>query len=102
MEDETAQALELVLEEARRYLSALPEAPVRPAGIEDTAQAFAGPLPEDGVGTRDAIVRLIEGGRETHIRSSGPRFFHWVIGGSTPAALAADWMASLLDQNAAA
>jgi glutamate/tyrosine decarboxylase-like PLP-dependent enzyme len=102
MDDDTVEALELVLEEARGYLAALPEAPVRPAGIEDAAQALAGPLPEDGVGTLDAIARLIEGGREAHIRTSGPRFFHWVIGGSTPAALAADWMASLLDQNAAA
>jgi glutamate/tyrosine decarboxylase-like PLP-dependent enzyme len=102
MDDDTVQALELVLEEARGYLAALPESPVRPAGIEDAAHALAGPLPEDGVGTLDAIARLIEGGREAHIRTSGPRFFNWVIGGSTPAALAADWMASLLDQNAAA
>jgi glutamate/tyrosine decarboxylase-like PLP-dependent enzyme len=102
MDDDAAQALELVLDEARGYLSALPEALVRPAGIEEAAAAFAGPLPEDGIGALDAIARLIEGGREAHIRSSGPRFFHWVIGGSTPAALAADWMASLLDQNAAA
>lgn len=102
MKDDTAQALELVLEEARRYLPGLPEAPVRPDGIEDAARAFAGQLPEDGIGTLTAIAQLIEGGREAHLRASGPRFFHWVIGGSTPAALAADWLASLLDQNAAA
>jgi glutamate/tyrosine decarboxylase-like PLP-dependent enzyme len=45
---------------------------------------------------------LLERGTEAHVRSGGPRFFHWVIGGSTPAALAADWFAALIDQNAGA
>ena len=102
MKDDSAHALGLVFEEARRYLPGLPDAPVRSDGIEDAARAFAGQLPEDGIGTLTAIAQLIEGGRDAHIRASGPRFFHWVIGGSTPAALAADWLASLLDQNAAA
>src|ERR1041385_443019 len=30
----------------------------------------------------------------------GPRFFGWVIGGSLPAALAANWLAGAWDQNA--
>jgi glutamate/tyrosine decarboxylase-like PLP-dependent enzyme len=33
--------------------------------------------------------------------SSGGRFLAWAIGGSLPAALAADWLASTWDQNAA-
>ncbi|MBW3593584.1 MAG: aminotransferase class V-fold PLP-dependent enzyme, partial [Actinobacteria bacterium] len=69
-------------------------------GANDAAARFGGALPEEGVGTRAAVEQLLAQGLEAHIRSAGPRFFNWVIGGSTPAALAADWMASLIDQNA--
>jgi glutamate/tyrosine decarboxylase-like PLP-dependent enzyme len=93
-------ALERVAAEAEGYLASLGTAPVRLARSDEAAEAFDGPLPDEGLGTRAALDQLIEGGLDAHVRSSGPRFFHWVMGGATPAALAADWWTSLLDQNA--
>ena len=74
----------------------LDEAPV----LASREQRFCGRLPEDG--GDGALVALREPGRgqrggDALIR---PRFFHFVTGGTTPAALAADWLTSLLDQNA--
>lgn len=45
----------------------------------------------------EGLVKAVEGGI---IDTAGPRFFGWVIGGSLPAALAADWLTSAWDQNA--
>ena len=46
----------------------------------------------------DDLVRDAEGGI---LGSTNGRFFGWVIGGTLPAALAADWLTSAWDQNAA-
>jgi glutamate/tyrosine decarboxylase-like PLP-dependent enzyme len=98
--DESLAALERVAAEAQSYLAELTDAPVRSATSDVAAERFGGALPDEGVGTMEAIEELLRDGIEAHVRSGGPRFFHWVIGGSTPAALAADWVTSLLDQNA--
>jgi glutamate/tyrosine decarboxylase-like PLP-dependent enzyme len=87
-------ALEYVLETAKRYLAELDESPVLPA----TGSRFGGGLPERGDGPLAALGELVAGS-DVATRSSGPRFFHFVTGGTTPAALAADWLTSLLDQN---
>ena len=87
-------------EAARSYLRDVDERPVRPAGAEDVARAFSQELPERGVGAQAALDELVELAAGTAIGSAGPRFFHFVIGGVTPAALAADWLTSTLDQNA--
>ena len=97
---ESVAALELVLEHARRYLVELDDAPVRKTGSDDAALAALRELPEDGEGTLEALRELLELSDGARVASSGPRFFHWVIGGATPAALGADWLTSVLDQNA--
>jgi glutamate/tyrosine decarboxylase-like PLP-dependent enzyme len=91
--DEEA-ALEYVLETAKRYLAELGESPVLPA----RGERFAGTLPDDGDGALAALRELVAAA-DVATRSSGPRFFHFVTGGTTPAALGADWLTSLLDQN---
>jgi glutamate/tyrosine decarboxylase-like PLP-dependent enzyme len=97
---EAAGALRQVFEAALPYLESLPERLVYDRAAEPLLQELAGPLPEQGTGTAAAIERLLRVGTATATASAGPRFFHFVIGGSTPAALAADWTVSLLDQNA--
>jgi len=99
--DEVGPALELAAREARRYLATLDERPARSADSDDVAAGFTGSLPERGDGAVRALAELVEG-IDAGVHSAGPRFFHWVIGGVTPAALGADWLASTLDQNAAA
>lgn len=99
--DDAVPALELVLEHARKYLAEV-RGPVRQSNADDAARSFTGSLPEDGTGTLGVVRQLLEQGTTAHVRSGGPRFFHWVIGGATPAALAADWFAILVDQNAGA
>src|SRR5215213_3638826 len=93
------EALELVHEAHIRYLTSLPNRPVRPLPAELTAPTLGGTLPEDGDGTLAAVRELIEAGRDAAIGSAGGRFFHFVVGGVTPAALAAEWLTAALDQN---
>ncbi|HEU6445965.1 MAG TPA: pyridoxal-dependent decarboxylase [Gaiellaceae bacterium] len=92
---EETEALVLILEQARRYLAELDESPILPS----RERRFEGRLPETGDGALAALAELAAGS-DVATRSSGPRFFHFVTGGTTPAALGADWLTSLLDQNA--
>jgi glutamate/tyrosine decarboxylase-like PLP-dependent enzyme len=100
--DELEQALELAAREARAYLAGLEGDHVQPPGSEALLGRVGGELPQRGEGALAALGELGRLGREAATRSSGPRFFHFVIGGATPAALAADWLASAFDQNACA
>jgi glutamate/tyrosine decarboxylase-like PLP-dependent enzyme len=99
---ELNDALDVAASEARAFLAALESDTVQPQGSEATVSAVGGALPEDGEGAPAAVTELGRLGREAATRSSGPRFFHFVIGGTTPAAVAADWLTSALDQNAGA
>lgn len=95
---ELAAVLELVAGEAREYLAGLDERLVRSPRAGEAARAFRGRLPERGAGAAAALRELCAGARDAAVACSGPRFFHFVAGGTTPAALGADWLTGLLDQ----
>jgi glutamate/tyrosine decarboxylase-like PLP-dependent enzyme len=99
-ESETIAALHKVMEAAGPYLDQLPNRLVYDRTAEPLLAELAGALPDEGRGTQNTVETLIRVGTATATASAGPRFYHFVIGGSTPASLAADWLVSLLDQNA--
>lgn len=58
------------------------------------------PLAQHGIAPEQVVDDLVAACEGGIIGSAGPRFFGFVIGGSLPAALAADWLTSAWDQNA--
>jgi glutamate/tyrosine decarboxylase-like PLP-dependent enzyme len=95
---ELGAALDFAATEARRYLQSLSEQPVVPPGAEAAIERWNDPMPENGDGALEALAELASRGQDAAMRSSGPRFFHFVMGGGTPAAVGADWLTSAYDQ----
>jgi glutamate/tyrosine decarboxylase-like PLP-dependent enzyme len=83
------------------YLDGVDDRPVgRPVEVAGLRAALGLPLPERGVDPRDVLRDLAIAADTGLTASAGPRYFGFVIGGSLPAALAADWLTSAWDQNA--
>jgi glutamate/tyrosine decarboxylase-like PLP-dependent enzyme len=56
-------------------------------------------LPEEGAGALATLKFFEEQYAHLITNSAGPRYFGFVTGGSTPAAVAGDWLVSAYDQN---
>jgi glutamate/tyrosine decarboxylase-like PLP-dependent enzyme len=94
--------LEHVLKHALAHLENLEYTPVSAtATLAELRVRLARPLTDDGVDAAQVIDELVADAAGGVLGSAGGRFFGWVIGGSVPAALAADWLTSAWDQNAA-
>lgn len=95
--------LRAAAERAADFLDALPSRHVgATASPAELLRAMDRPFPETGTPADEVLRELADDADGGLVASAGPRYFGFVIGGSTHASLMADWLASAWDQNAQA
>jgi glutamate/tyrosine decarboxylase-like PLP-dependent enzyme len=97
--DEYDALLHQVARRVADYRSGLPERRVTPsADTASVVEALGGPLPDGPTPPADVVELLATAADPGLMATAGPRFFGFVIGGSLPAATAADMLAVGWDQ----
>jgi glutamate/tyrosine decarboxylase-like PLP-dependent enzyme len=95
-------ALDAAARHAARWLDSLETRPVPPqAGVDEVAAALGTELPQGPTPAPEVIDLLARACDPGLTAMPSGRFYGMVIGGAHPAALAADWLVSAWDQNAA-
>lgn len=95
------EALTRAAGHARAWLSSVASRPIGPrASADELVALLGGPLPAEGLDPADVVDELATSADPGLMAMGSGRFFGWVIGGTLPAGLAADWMVSAWDQNA--
>ncbi len=88
-----------ILEEIKRnsidYLNEIDEIPT----TRTDQQVGFTTLNEVGLGTHKTLGLFNDNFRKLMVSSAGPRYWGFVVGGVTPAALAGDWLTPVFDQN---
>src|SRR5215468_4166250 len=86
---------------AARYLGRINDRSVAPSAQDiGGLKALAGPLPEDPSDPAKILALLDDIGSPATVATTGGRYFGFVTGGALPAAVAANWLAGIWDQNA--
>lgn len=98
--DVLRRLLARVEDHAAHYLQALDDRPVRSAATPEQLMArLGGPLPATPSDPVDVLDLLADGAEHAMVASTSARFFGFVVGGALPAAMAADMLAPVWDQN---
>ncbi|MDQ0756981.1 pyridoxal-dependent decarboxylase [Arthrobacter sp. B3I4] len=100
-EERYSEALAAASRHAHQWLESQATRRVGPRlTAADLAADFGGPLPAEGMPAAEVVDYLAAKAEPGLMAMPSGRFFGWVIGGTLPAALAADWLVSAWDQNA--
>src|SRR5688572_2150679 len=92
--------LDRTVSHARDFLRSLPTRHVGARATRDELlAALRVPFPDEGESDGAVIDALAGQAERGAVACAGPRYFGFVIGGSLPVALAADWLTSTWDQN---
>lgn len=100
MIERDSDLLNLAASHAIEYLDRVDDRPVKAmATAAELRSALGGAVPKTGESPDNVIDRLAAAGLSGTVATAGPRYFGFVVGGSVPAAVAADWLVSAWDQN---
>jgi glutamate/tyrosine decarboxylase-like PLP-dependent enzyme len=95
------EVLRLAAERAIKYESGVRERRVAPGARDlDGLERFRETFPEGPSDAESVVAMLDEFGSPATVATTGGRYFGYVIGGVLPAALGANWLAGVWDQNA--
>jgi glutamate/tyrosine decarboxylase-like PLP-dependent enzyme len=98
--DEYAAPLDRARHHADAWLASLPDRPIPPrATADEVAVALGLELPDEPCDPAEVVDLLAAAVEPGLMAMPAGRFFGWVIGGTLPAAMAADWLVSAWDQN---